>query len=440
MTSNGQGHDQPITQVHRNVPGSRQLSRRTALRAMAGTAVAGAGNLAFGAIPTVARQGSTTEIEIALLQGFSETDHPAMKMINAFNARGLGVEVTGTSYGANYEEVMQRAQANISAQIGPAIVVTGWKYALFADAALNIVDLREVGGDATDEVLARYRPWVVDIVRVGDKLAGLPFAVSTPILYYNRDLFAQAGLDPERGPSTWDEAAEFAVALSTGAEIDGAIVGEVNEWTAQSFIQNNGGRVLDDGGKADFDSGEAIAGMAVWDALRSDGHYLPIANDQMRPAFLAGNVPMYFTSVAGLAAISAGAEFELGTAEFPATGNQPKSMPSGGNFLGVYTQDPEQQAAAWAFLDFASSTEGVTIWNETGYLVATTDAIPPLPGQEPAYAQMEAGLTNETIWPGERGLEALSVFNDWMARIVNGDVPVEDGMTDGNAAVAALLP
>lgn len=432
MTPNGH-----VTQVHRTSLASRRFSRRTALGAVAGSTVAG--SLVFGAPPTIARQGGAAAIEIGLLQSFAEPTHPAMKMIDAFNARGLGVEVTGTSYGANYEEVMQRAQANISAQIGPAIVVTGWKYALFADAALNIVDLREVGGDATDAVLARYRPWVVDIVRVGDKLAGLPFAVSTPILYYNRDLFAQAGLDPEVAPATWDEVTGAAAALTAAAEIDGAIVGEVNEWTAQSFIQNNGGRVLDDDGQAVFDSAEAVAGMAVWDALRTDGHFLAIANDQMRPAFLAGNVPMYFTSVASLAALSAGAGFELGTAAFPATGDQPKSMPSGGNFLGVYTQDADQQAAAWTFLDFASSTEGATIWNDTGYLVATTDDIPPLPGQEPAYVQMEAGLTNETIWPGERGLEALSVFNDWMARVVNGDVPVDQGMRDGNAAVADLL-
>jgi len=91
----------------------------------------------------------------------------------------------------------------------------------------------------------------------------------------------------------------------------------------------------------------------------------------------------------------------------------------------------------WRWRSFSTTC---AIWNETGYLVATTDALPPLPGQEPAYRQMEAGLTNETIWPGPRGLEALSVFNDWMARVVRGQVAVEDGMRDGAAAVAALLP
>lgn len=420
----------------------RPISRRNALR-MAGIGLSAAvlaTSTTFAPVPTVARQGSNARIELALLQSFSDPKHPAMKLIDAFNATGVGVEVTGTSYGANYEEIMQRAQANISAQIGPALAVTGWKYALFADAALNIVDLREVGGDQVDAILARFRPWVADIIRVGDKLAGLPFSLSTPVLYYNQDLFAQAGIAEGTALATWDDVASVATQLKASTDIDGAIVGETNEWTAQTFVQNNGGRVLDDAGKAVFDSDAAIAGMQVWDKLRKDGHYVSMPNDQMRPSFLAGNIPIYFTSIASLAAINANAGFKVGTAEFPATGTHPKSMPSGGNFLGVYTQDAEQQQAAWKLLDFASSTAGVTIWSETGYLVSTNDDIQPLPGQEPAYQQMKNGLTNETIWPGERGLEALVVFADWMTRIITGDVPVDQGMRDGNAAVAALLP
>lgn len=417
--------------------GTRRISRRGVL---AGAGAAIAASATFAPIPTIARQGSNTTIELALLQGFSDPAHPAMQLVETFNTSGSGVEVVGTSYGASYEEVMQRAQANISAQIGPAIVVTGWKYALFADAALNIVDLREVGGDQVDTVLGRFRPWVADIIRVGDKLAGLPFAVSTPILYYNQDLFTEAGIPEDQSLATWDDVAVVAAMLQEAVEIDGAIVAESNEWTAQSFIQNNGGRVLNDDGQAVFDSDEAIGGMQVWDTLRQDGHFLAIPNDQARPTFLAGNAPMYFTSVASLAAINANAGFTVGTAEFPATGSNPRSMPSGGNFLGVYTDDAGQQQAAWAFLDFVSSTEGVEIWNQTGYLVATTDEIPPMPGQEPAYRQMEDGLTNETIWPGERGLEALVVFSDWMTRIVQGEVSVDEGMREGNAAVASLLP
>lgn len=418
------------------------LTRRSAVKGFAAAAgtTALATSTVFSPLPVIASRQSNASIEIGLPLFLADPAHPAMQLIDTFNAKGNGVQVTGTNYGANYEETMQRAQANISAGIGPAIVVTGWKYALFADAALNIVDLREVGGDKTDAVLDRYRPWVVDIIRLGDKLAGLPFAVSTPIMYYNRELMVEAGLDPNPSLTTWANVSEVAQALRDNTSIEAAVLGEANEWTAQTFIQNNGGRVLDDEGKAVFDSDEAIGGMQVWDQLRNDGHFVAMANDQMRPAFLAGNAAMYFSSVASLAAIKESAAFNLGTAEFPSTGDQAKSMPSGGNFLGVYTEDAEQQQAAWEFLDFVSSTEGATIWNGSGYMIATNDEIEMIEGQEPAYAQMDAGLTNETIWPGERGLEALVVFTDWMTRIVNGQTSVEEGMVEGNAAVADLLP
>ena len=380
------------------------------------------------------------EVELGSLSSFAAPGHPTVKLVDAFNAKNPEMKVTIRNYGANYEEVMQKAQANISARITPALVTTGWKYALFADAALNIIDLREVGGADADQVLGRYPSWVVDIVRVNDKIAGLPFALSTPILYYNKTIFEKAGLDPEKPPKTWEEAATFARAIKETTGVQAPIIGGINEWTAQTFIQNNGGRVLDDKLKSAFGSSEAIGGMKVWSDLREAGLYSIVENAQQAATFSAGNAAMNFTSIAGIAALKANAQFPMGTGEFPSSGDKKKVMPSGGNFLGVFTRDKDQQRVAWELLKFANSPEGIAIWNESGYMVASNDRLPPLPGQEPAYKQLEAGLTNETIWPGPRGLEAHNVFNDWMSKVVRGAVPLEQGMREGNAAVAALLP
>lgn len=384
--------------------------------------------------------GKVVEAELGSLAAFAAPGHPAVKLVDAFNARHTDMKVTIRNYGAAYEDVMQKAQANIAAKLTPALVTTGWKYAKFADAALNIVDLHEVGGAETDQVLGRYPSWVVDIVRVNDKIAGLPFALSTPILYYNKSLFEKAGLDPEKPPVTWAEAATFAGALKQKAGVQAPIIGGLSEWTVQSFIQNNGGRVLDDRGKAVFESAEAIGGMKVWTDLREAGHFVVVEAAQQQPTFTAGNAGMHFISVASIASFRAGATFPMGTGEFPAIGDKKKVLASGGNFMGVYTRDKDQQKVAWELLKFANTPEGIAIWNDSGYVVASKDRLQPLPGQEPAYHQMEAGLTNETIWPGPRGLEALNVFNDWMSKVVRGTVPVEQGMKDGNAAVASLLP
>src|SRR5204863_7702554 len=125
------------------------------------------------------------------------------------------------------------------------------------------------------------------------------------------------------------------------AGVQAPIIGGINEWTSQTFIQNNGGRVLDDKGKAAFASPEAIGGMKVWSDLREAGLYSVVENAQQTATFTAGNAAMYCTSVAGIAGMKANATFPMGTGEFPATGDHKKVVPSGGNFLGVYTRDKD---------------------------------------------------------------------------------------------------
>ena len=64
--------------------------------------------------------------------------------------------------------------------------------------------------------------------RFGGKIAALPFAVSTPILYYNSDLFPKAGLDPRKPPETWAELEQAAQRLtkpSTGSGSTGTSQG-----------------------------------------------------------------------------------------------------------------------------------------------------------------------------------------------------------------------
>ncbi|MBA2520709.1 MAG: extracellular solute-binding protein [Chloroflexia bacterium] len=418
---------------------SQTLSRRRAIQ-LAGAGVAGAA--AWNAIPLrTAAQTDQVQIEIALPGFFADPEHPAMALIEAFNATDVGVQATGANYGASYEEVMQRTQANISAQIGPAIAVTGWKYGAFADAALAIADLQEVGGPEVDPLLARYYPWVVDFLRFNDKIIGLPFSTSNLVIFYNKNLFAQAGLDPEQPPRTWEEVAAFARQLQAETRVEAPLIGEMNEFVAQYFVQYNGGRILDDQGQAVFDSAAGIGGIEVWSGLTRDGLHVVIEGSQRNPTFLGGNAAMNFGSITGIRSYGANAAFDLGTGPFPAIGEQPRQPAGGGNFLGVYAREAEQREGAWAFLQFVNSPAGAEIWNQSGYLsLIPEDNLEPIPGQEPAYAQMEAGMNIETMWPGPRGLEAMNIFNEWIARIVSGDVELATGMHDAKDAVAALLP
>ncbi|MFG3756619.1 extracellular solute-binding protein, partial [Klebsiella pneumoniae] len=53
--------------------------------------------------------------------------------------------------------------------------------------------------------LDNYQPQFLDVGRRGDKIFAMPYAFGTPIVYYNKDLFRKAGLDPDLKLRTWDD-------------------------------------------------------------------------------------------------------------------------------------------------------------------------------------------------------------------------------------------
>src|SRR5699024_872120 len=89
-----------------------------------------------------------------------------------------------------------------------------------------------------------------------------PYARSTPLFYYNRDMFEAAGL-PDRGPETWDELASWAEALDEQVADDGAPFGlrlgsSWSAWWFQNMIWGHGG-TYSDSWDVTLDTPEALA-------------------------------------------------------------------------------------------------------------------------------------------------------------------------------------
>jgi len=143
-----------------------------------------------------------------------------------------------------------------------------------AAAAGNAPDLCEVGSTWMPRLLegrkladwtagvADLRPalrgW--ELCSVGDSIYGIPWVLGTRALFYNKTLFARAGLDSTRPPETWDELERAAAAiqrLGGGVHGYGVQVGEryVLSKKFLPFVWGNGGRILsDDGTRVEFDS------------------------------------------------------------------------------------------------------------------------------------------------------------------------------------------
>src|SRR6266404_110002 len=407
----------------------KQVSRRRALGVL-GTGVAVA--TTFGSRPAFS---ADTSIDIVHL--FSGADHPMELVIQAFNAKKTGVIAISRQEGTTYEAITPKAMAGIAAGRPPAIMTTGWKLASFAKHTLGAKDIRKIGTDG-DALLGQYQDSAIKLVTIGDSVVGVPWAMSTPVLYVNMDLWRAAGLNPDDLPATVEDLYPKAAQLQqkTGKT---SLVYEVNEWLPQAFIQNAGGDVLNAAGEPVMDSAEAVYGIEKFVEPNRAGFWKIASINEMLAAFQTGAVGVIASSSARASGIRAQSNFEIRVAKMPGLAGRARRMNSGGNFLAVLARAKDQQEAALEFLKFCATPEAMSLWLKSRYLNTTRHKLRIPAGQEPAYAQLADGLTAETIWPGPRGLEALKVHIDWISRIVNRSVTVGDGLKGSKEAVTKLI-
>jgi multiple sugar transport system substrate-binding protein len=430
------------------IQGTTKLSRRTIGKAAAGAAIGiastGAASSVFAAPAYLRLQSNPVEITFAHIWGVKpgdaapETKHPVDQLIDAFNALGTGVTVISRTDSGNYQETLSKVQAELAAGDPPALVTTPWSNIEMAIEGLGVNNLNEMVGTEVDAVLGSLRQEVIPLVQQDGNTFGIPFAFSSPVFYYNADVFNQAGLTEETVFADWTS---FAAALPTLKEATGNAVFATfvnHDWPAQALIQCNGGSIYDEEGNLAIDSPEAIEAMHVWADYSAQGYYFKSLISEVRPAFVAGSIPVATGSVASLGGLSKEVQFELGTASYPVFPGKPRKMPSGGSFIGCYAREDEQKQAAWEFLKYVVTDEAAQIWSQTGYLNATTHEVPVLPGQDAAIAHLEEGLTRETPWPGQRAAEIQVTWGKYVEQIWLGDISVEEGIEMAKSEMESL--
>jgi len=175
----------------------------------------------------------------------------------------------------------------------------GWTPSL-EDAGL-IIPIDEV---LTQEFLSDFYPSMLDAGKINGKPYALPMYASPYVLYYNKDLFTQAGLDPEKPPKTYDEMLEMAEKLSKLTTKDGNKVYAFGQTTASvpisgssltSMIYNFGGEVLNSEGKLNVDTKEFKNAMEMLKLLDDKGYNPQNAKlKDLRNLFALGQLAMYY--------------------------------------------------------------------------------------------------------------------------------------------------
>jgi multiple sugar transport system substrate-binding protein len=354
------------------------------------------------------------------------------ELVRRFEAAHPDIKVADKFQPGVYTGLAQQIQAALAAQQPPDVAQIG--YNLLAYVAENFPHYPVENFRAADApFFAGFRPNVLELGRYRGVQHGMPYGLSTPVMYFNADLLKQAGLNPDRPPATWAEVIEAGRTVKAKTGKLGIYLQEPNDdWMFQYLVYANGGRLLaPDGKRVAFDSSEAAGGLQLWADLVNKERLTPnVTWDEGENAFLAGNIALYITTIGKRGNLQTHATFDLRDAPVPTFGAKPRRVAAGGNDLFIFSTDPARQRAAWEFVKFLLSPEGETAWTKaTGYLPPRLAVAQDPMYLKPFFAEnplMKAALDSFpaiSVWqsfPGAHGLEVTKLLIDATQEILSG--------------------
>ncbi|MDK8266271.1 sn-glycerol-3-phosphate ABC transporter substrate-binding protein UgpB [Pseudomonas oryzihabitans] len=219
------------------------------------------------------------------------------------------------------------------------------------------------------------------------QLLSMPFNSSTPVLYYNKAAFKQAGLDPEAPPKTWKDLAEDSAKLRAAGLKCGYTSGwqswvqleNFSAWNGLPFASRDNGYLGTDA-VLDFNQAPQVKHIALLQEMGKRGDFTYVGRkDEPTEKFYNGDCAMLTTSSGSLANIRHYAKFDFGVAMMPYDGGlkgAPQNAIIGGASLWVFKgQDAAVKRGVAEFLAFLAQPEIAAEWHQqTGYLPITKAA------------------------------------------------------------------
>lgn len=344
------------------------------------------------------------QTEIEFWHAFSGNNGTAVDELAArFNASQDEYELMPI-YTGDYSEGTQKLQAAIPGGTAPALVMLEiTRYGLFAErgALEPLAPMIEAAGA---NWTAGIRPFAIDASKYLGESYVVPFNVSTPVMYFNKDAFRAAGLDPESPPQTWDALLEAAriLTLREGETVTQWGLNPPPQWVRWAMTNQAGGGWIDpDDNAVQIDSPESVRAYqtaADWvnveEVASLDAALEEDVSDQY---FMAGRAAIDFNSTGDLAGRLEEATFDLGVAALPC--DAICAAPIGGATLGILSStSDEEKAGAWAFIEYVTSVENSAfIFAETGYLPIIKGALDAPAAREVIEANPAYLVANEQL-------------------------------------------
>ncbi len=302
------------------------------------------------------------------------------ELVDRYNASQDAVVVNATFQGT-YDDTYNALLAAFDAGTAPNITQN------FDLAAQTMFDTGRLlaahtlmdAGDA-DQFLPAVRDYYSD----EDGMVAMAFNSSTPIVYYNADMFAAAGLDEPPPEWNFSQFLEYCEAIEASG-VDFCVTFGTVGWYFEQILANSGGLYFNENngrtGRATevmFNQGQGVEVFDFLTGLIADGHAPNLGNTwtDTDSVFFAEEAAMIFDSTAGARGFQDNADFEVKTAFIPHSDSSERNgVVIGGAALWLIDSgDEAENAAAWDFMRFMAAADQQVTWHTgTGYFPVRVD-------------------------------------------------------------------
>ena len=371
-------------------------------------------------------------------------------IVDDFEAENPDIKVNAI-YAGNYDDTRIKALSALNAGEPAQLSV------MFSIDAYDLIEQdlivpfeKVIETEEEKAWLDSFYPALMANGQIEGKTWGIPFQRSTIVAYYNKDMFREAGLDPEKAPATWEEMVEMGKKL-TNDDHYGIMIPSTGYpyWMFQALAIQNGKELMSkDGLTTRFDDPKVVATLEFWKSLSTEHGIMPEGTVEwgtLRQAFLEGETAMMWHSTGNLTAVKNNAEFDFGVAMLPKK-ERLGSPTGGGNFYIFKDASEKERQAALELIKFMTSPEQAAKWSiETGYMGVSpaayeTDALKAYTREFPAALvardQLEHAVAEFSTFQTARVREGL---NNAIQAALTGSKSPEEALSEAQAAADRLL-
>ncbi len=323
-------------------------------------ASASAGSTASASSAAPAASGLSGELELWVYEEFyKDAEQSPLGMATAKFMEenpGVTINITPVPYGSSSYRDKYIQAANGGG--GPDMLMSDNIWVPQFAAMDIIIPLTDRMGAMKDD----FFPGTIEAASYNDNIYGMPFAADSMVLFYNKDMFEAAGLDPEKPPVTWEEFRDCAIALrDNGMGGYGLLGGWGGSFEWLPWLWQNGGTIVGEDGKAAFNSPEGMEATEFFLNLITKDGVVPEAAltwkswDELATGFANQTVGMAQGMAVLREALSRqNADFNWGVAPLPYSKEQANTL--GGSHW-VINKNSENADVAYAWIDYVSAKE-----------------------------------------------------------------------------------